>query len=326
MRSSWRERWVPCSACAAGDDVGEISMSSTSAEPWAPIGIVEGSAPVSHDLDQEADGWTVIAPEHGWGFPSLSEVWRNREILYFLAWRDFKVRYKQTALGAAWVVLQPVLTTIIFAVVFGYFARIPSDGVPYPIFAFAALVPWTFFSAAISRSAGSVVNEASLISKVYFPRLIVPIAACLPGLVDLIIPLVVLLGMMVVYGLSPTPALLTLPLFILLAFAAALAVSLWLSALNVRYRDVRYTIPFLTQAWMYATPVAYPASLIHGKLRLLFDLNPMTGVVDGFRWAIFGGNSIDILSLLLSAGIVSLALVGGLVYFKRTERTFADII
>jgi lipopolysaccharide transport system permease protein len=300
-------------------------MSSSSVEPWVSTRLADVNGSGHGEADPEGE-WTVIAPERSWGFPSLPDVWRYRELLYFLAWRDFKVRYKQTALGAAWVVIQPVATTVIFAVVFGHFAKIPSDGIPYPIFAFAALVPWTYFSSSVSRSANSLVGDADLISKVYFPRLIVPVASCLPGLVDIVMPLVLLVVMMVVYGVAPSPALLTLPLFVLLAFAATLGISLWLSALNVRYRDVRYTLPFLMQVWMYATPIAYPASLIHGKFHLLLALNPMTGVVEGFRWAAFGGTNPDGFSIFLSAAIAVLALAGGLVYFKRTERTFADII
>lgn len=300
-------------------------MNSSPAEPWASRGLagVNGSGEGDADSDSE---WVVIEPERRWGFPSLPDVWRYRELLYFLAWRDFKVRYKQTALGAAWVVIQPVVTMVIFAVVFGHFAKIPSDGIPYPIFAFAALVPWTFFSSSVSRSANSLLGDADLISKVYFPRLIVPVASCLPGLVDVAMPLVLLIIMMVVYGVAPSPALVTLPLFVLLAFVAALGISLWLSALNVRYRDVRYTLPFLMQVWMYATPIAYPASLIHGKFHVLLALNPMTGVVEGFRWAVFGGTNLDGFSVSVSVVTAVLALVGGLAYFKRTERTFADII
>jgi lipopolysaccharide transport system permease protein len=283
-------------------------------------------APLSLDAEAESDGWVVIGAPRTWHTIDFRALWQYRELLYFLAWRDVKVRYKQTAIGAAWAVLQPLLTMLIFSVVFGRFAKIPSDGVPYPIFAFAALVPWTFFSYALTQSGNSLVANAGLISKVYFPRLIIPIAACLPGLVDLAIALTVLGGMMIFYGISPTPALIVLPAFVLLALAAALAVTLWLSALNVRYRDVRYTIPFLTQVWLYATPIAYPASMIHGKLHEVLALNPMTGVVEGFRWSLLGGTSLDVESICLSTGITVLTLAAGLLYFRATERSFADII
>src|SRR5919108_820507 len=230
----------------------------------------------------------TIEPTKGWAPLKLKALWRYRELLYFLTWRDIKVRYKQTALGASWAVIQPVMTMVIFTVVFGRFAKVPSDGVPYPIFSYCALLPWTFFAYAMGQSANSLVGSANLISKVYFPRLVIPIAASLAGLVDFAIAFVVLLGMMVFYHVIPTAAVVTLPLFLLLALAAALAVGIWLSALNVQYRDVRYTIPFLTQIWLYATPIAYPAGLIHGRLHLIFAVNPMTGVVEGFRWAMLG--------------------------------------
>ena len=268
----------------------------------------------------------TIEPTKGWAPLRLKALWRYRELLYFLTWRDIKVRYKQTALGASWAVIQPLLTMVIFTVVFGHFARVPSDGVPYPIFSYCALLPWTFFAYAMGQSANSLVGNANLISKVYFPRLVIPIAASLAGLVDFAIAFVVLLGMMVFYHVIPTAAVVTLPLFLLLALAAALAVGIWLSALNVQYRDVRYTVPFLTQVWLYATPIAYPAGIIRGKWHLIFALNPMTGVVEGFRWAILGKGGLDEASLAISSAVTVVALIGGLFYFRRMEQQFADVV
>jgi lipopolysaccharide transport system permease protein len=262
----------------------------------------------------------------GWVSLDLGQLRQYRELLYFLTWRDVKVRYKQTALGAAWAVLQPLLTMLIFTAVFGHFARIPSDGVPYAIFCYCGLVPWTFFAYALSQSANSVVGNANLIAKVYFPRLIIPIAAALSGLLDFAIAFVVLLGMMLLYGIAPTAAILTLPLYILLALATALAVGIWLSALNVRYRDVRYTIIFLTQVWLYATPIAYPADMIKGPLHVVLALNPMTGVMEGFRGAILGTDSLDGISLAISSTVTVLALLSSLAYFRRVEQRFADMI
>jgi len=268
----------------------------------------------------------VITPSAGWVPLRLGALWRYRELLYFLTWRDIKVRYKQTVLGAAWAVLQPVLTMAIFTVVFSRLAKVPSDGVPYPIFSFCGLLPWTLFAYAITQAGNSLVVNANLVSKVYFPRLVIPLAAALAGLLDFIIAFLVLLALMAFYGIVPTPAMVALPLFLLLAMAAALAVGIWLAALNVQYRDVRHTIPFLTQIWLYATPIAYPTSLIHGSLRLVFALNPMTGVVAGFRWAIIGKERLDIGFLVLSSAITVVALIGGLYYFRRVEQRFADVV
>ncbi len=269
---------------------------------------------------------TVIQATSGWAPLNLGALWRYRELLYFLTWRDIKVRYKQTALGAAWAVIQPVLTMVIFTVIFGHFAKIPSGNVPYPIFSYCALLPWTFFAYAMGQSANSLVGNANLISKVYFPRLVIPIAASLAGLIDFGIAFVVLLGMMVYYHVAPTAAVVTLPFFLLLALAAALAIGIWLSALNVQYRDVRHVVPFLTQVWLYATPVAYPSSLIVGKWHAVLALNPMTGVVEGFRWALLGKSNLDVPSLLVSAAVTVAALVGGLYYFRRMEQQFADVV
>lgn len=268
----------------------------------------------------------VIEPPKGWAPLELGELWKFRELLFFLTWRDIKVRYKQTALGATWAILQPVLTMIIFSIVFGGLAKLPSDGIPYPIFTFTALLPWQLFAFALTQSSNSLVGSQNLISKVYFPRLIVPFSSVLAGLVDFVIAFVVLVGMMAFYGIRLTPAVLLLPLFLLLALTSAMAVGLWLSALNVKYRDIRYVVPFLTQFWMYATPIAYSSSLIPEKWRWLYSLNPMTGVVEGFRWALLGKSSLDVLSLCISGSVVVVMLIGGLYYFKRMETSFADII
>lgn len=267
-----------------------------------------------------------IEPSQGLLALELREAWAYRELLAFLVWRDIAVRYKQTALGAAWSILQPLLTMVIFTVIFGNFANMPSDGLPYPIFAYTALLPWNYFSQAISRSGSSLVGNANLISKVYFPRLIVPIAAAVAPLVDFAVAFVILIGMMLWFGIAPNWGVLALPLFLLLAFFTALAAGLWLSALNVRYRDVAYTIPFLVQVWMYVSPVVYSISLVPEKWRLLFSLNPMTGVIEGFRWALLGKASPDFGVMAVSALVVLGLLFSGLIYFKRMEQTFADVI
>jgi lipopolysaccharide transport system permease protein len=268
----------------------------------------------------------VIQPSRGWLKPNFRELWEYRELLYFLVWRDVKVRYKQTALGAAWAVLQPFLTMVVFSVFFGKFAAMPSDGLPYPVFAYAALLPWQLFAHALTESANSLVGNQNLIKKVYFPRLVVPISSVLGGLVDFAISFVVLLGLMTYYGVRPNAAIVALPVFILLAILTALTVGLWLSALNVRFRDVRYTLPFLTQFWMFATPVAYPASLVPQQWRPLLGLNPMAGVVEGFRWSLLGTSSAPGPLLWVSVAAVLVLLAGGLAYFRRMEATFADLV
>ena len=268
----------------------------------------------------------IIRPSKGWVPLKLKELWEYRELLYFLIWRDIKVRYKQTVLGAAWAIIQPLFTMIVFSIFFGRLAKIPSDGLPYPIFAYCALLPWQLFAHALTESGNSLVASQNLITKVYFPRLVIPISAVLAGLVDFVIAFVVLLGMMFYYGIVPTAATLTLPLFILLAIATALAVGLWLSALNVQYRDVRYTIPFLTQFWLFSTPIAYPSSLVPEQWRPLYGLNPMAGVVEGFRWALLGTANPPGPMLAVSVAVVVALLVGGLYYFRRMEKTFADVV
>lgn len=279
------------------------------------------------DTSQKPGALPVLRIEasQGWVALRLKELWEFRELLYFLVWRDIKVRYKQTALGAAWAVLQPVMTMLVFSVFFGKLAKLPSDGVPYPVFAFAALLPWQLFAFALTESANSLVGSQNLIKKVYFPRLVVPLASVLAGLVDFGIAFVVLLVLMFHYGIVPTAAVVFLPLFILLAVATALSVGLWLSALNVQFRDVRYTIPFLTQFWMFATPVAYPSSLVPEKWRMWLGLNPMAGVVEGFRWALLGTSHSPGGLLWVSILVVIVLLIGGLAYFRRMESTFADV-
>lgn len=275
----------------------------------------------NHDLPL-----TVIAPLRGWVPFEFRKLWEYRELLYFLIWRDVKVRYKQTLLGGAWAVLQPFLTMVVFSVIFGYLAKVPSDGIPYPVFTFTALLPWTLFAHAVSESGNSLVLNQQLITKVYFPRLVIPLASVLGGLVDFGIGLVVLFGMMAYYGIPLTSTALTLPLFLILEMATALAVGLWLATLNVQYRDVRYTIPFLVQFWLFITPVAYSSSLIPERWRILYGLNPMTGVVEGFRWALLGKEGAVGPLVLISVLVVVGLLAGGLYYFRRMEETFSDVI
>ena len=268
-----------------------------------------------------------IQPSRGWVSLKLSELWQYRELLYFLTWRDIKVRYKQTVLGAAWAVLQPFLTMVVFSLFFGGLAEIPSDGVPYPIFSYAALVPWTFFATGLTMSSNSLVGSSNLIKKVYFPRLTIPIATVLSGAVDFLIAFIVLIAMMLFFGIVPTIYVVFLPFFVLLAFVTALGVGLWLSAMNVQFRDVRYTVPFLTQFWMFISPIAYPSSLIENEtLRAIYGINPMAGVVEGFRWALLGTDTAPGPIILISSLAALLIFITGLFYFRRTEKTFADVV
>lgn len=276
------------------------------------------------EFENSATLW--IEPIRGWANLRLKELWEYRELLYFLIWRDVKVRYKQAALGAAWAILQPLLTMLIFSLIFGMFAKVPSDGTPYPLFAFSALVPWNFFAASLSQSSGSVVGSANLISKVYFPRLAIPLAAVLAGLVDFGVAFLVLLGMMAYYKRIPTVHILWLPLFILLELCASIGVGFWLSAMNVKFRDVRYVVPFLVQFWMYASPIIYPTSMLPARYRTIYALNPMVGVVDGFRWALLGTKTAPGPIVAVSAAATVLFLVGGALYFRRMEAQFADIV
>lgn len=267
-----------------------------------------------------------IAPSKGWVALQLKELWAYRELLYFMIWRDVKVRYKQTALGVAWAIIQPVFTMIVFSLFFGRLGKIPSDGIPYPIFCYAALVPWTFFSQGLSQASNSLVGSGNLIKKVYFPRLSLPISAVTCGLIDFALAFIVLLGMMLYYGILPTVNVIWLPLLILLALITSLGVSLWLSALNVQFRDVRHAIPFLTQLWLFATPIAYPSSLLSEPWRTLYSINPMAGVVEGFRWALLGTETAPGPMLIVSTLTALALLVSGTFYFRRLEKTFADVV
>lgn len=268
----------------------------------------------------------VIEPKSGLLDLNLSEIWQYRELLFFLGWRDLSVLYKQTMIGVAWVVLQPLVTMVVFSIIFGNFARMPSDGLPYPVFVYTALLPWNMFSKTLSRSATSLVANANLISKVYFPRLIIPLASIAVPLADFLISSVILLVMLVWFDIQFTWAMLTLPLFASLSVLVALSVGLWLAALNVRYRDVGHTIPFIIQVWMYASPVVYSVSLIPERWQLLYSLNPMTGVIEGFRWALLGRSMPNMSMLIISTVATLFIFVGGLIYFKRVEDVFADIV
>jgi lipopolysaccharide transport system permease protein len=267
-----------------------------------------------------------IEPSRGWAALDFAELWRSRELLYFLIWRDVKVRYKQTALGAAWAVLQPVATMAVFSLFFGGLAKVPSDGVPYPLFSLAALVPWTFFSQGIIQSANSLVGSQNLLQKVYFPRLVIPAAAVLSGGVDFVIAFLVLLGMMAFYGVAPTAQVAWLPFLVLLALVTSLGVGLWLAVLNVYFRDVRYLVPFLVQLWLFLTPIAYPSSLLREPWRTVYGLNPMAGVVEGFRWALLGVSTAPGPMLAASSLAAVILLAGGVLYFRRMEKTFADVV
>lgn len=256
----------------------------------------------------------------------LAQVWRYRELLYFLIWRDVKIRYKQAMIGVGWAIIQPLTTMLIFTVVFGYFAKIPSDGIPYALFAYAALLPWTYFAEAMRRGALGPVEDAELIRKIYFPRLIIPLASVMAPLVDLLLSFLVLVGLFVWYGYLPTWNIIFLPFFILAAMLLALAVALWLGPLNVRFRDIKHTVPFLIQVWMYASPIVYPVNIVPESWRLLYSLNPMVGVIEGFRWALLGTAHPDFLAMGVALALVVSLLVGGAIYFKRMERLFADVI
>jgi lipopolysaccharide transport system permease protein len=278
------------------------------------------------DLEADSVPITLIRPSKGWISLKLGELWAYRELLFFLTWRDVKVRYKQTVLGVAWAIIQPVFTMVVFSLFFGHLAKMPSDGIPYPIFSYAALVPWQFFANGLSASSNSLVGSANLIRKVYFPRLVIPISSVVSGAVDFVLAFLVLLGMMLAYGVAPTWNALWLPLLLLLALVTALGAGLWLTAMNVQFRDVRYAVPFLIQAWMFATPIAYPSSLLDEPWRTLYGINPMVGVVEGFRWALLGTETAPGPIVLISALVAVGLLVGGAFYFRRMEKTFADVV
>lgn len=268
----------------------------------------------------------VIRPRRGWSSLGLRELWQYRELLYFFTWRDIKVRYKQTVLGVLWAILQPLATMVVFSLFFGGLAQIPSDGVPYPIFSFAALVPWTFFANALGQSSNSLVSSSNLLRKIYFPRLVIPISSVLAGAVDFVLAFLVLLVMMAYFGIVPTAHVIFLPALLLLSGSTALGVGLWLSAMNVQFRDVRYTTPFLTQIWLFATPIAYPSSLLDEKWQLVYGLNPMVGVVEGFRWALLGTETAPGPMILVSSAASLVLLLSGAFYFRRMERSFADVV
>jgi lipopolysaccharide transport system permease protein len=255
----------------------------------------------------------------------LHELWVYRELLYFLTWRDVKVRYKQTLLGAAWAILQPLLAMVVFTIFFGHLAKLPSEGLPYALFSFSGLVLWTFFGNGLTLSSNSLVASSNLITKIYFPRLVIPLGAVLAGAVDFVLALVVLGGLMIAYGVAPDLTIFAMPLFLLLAFCTVLAVGLWLSALNVKYRDVRYVVPFLVQLWLFATPIAYPSTLLDEPWRTVYGLNPMVGAIDGFRWSLLGTRSPG-WSAVVSACSAVVMLLAGLYYFRRMEKVFADIV
>lgn len=279
----------------------------------------------STSLPQKASVF-VIRPLRGWWDINLREVWQYRELLYFFVWRDVKVRYKQTLIGAAWAVIQPFFTMVIFSLFFGKLAKIPSNGLPYPVFYYSALLPWTYFAGALQNATNTMVEHQRVITKVYFPRVLLPVAATVSGLVDFGIAFVILVGMMLFYGMIPTVATLLLPLFLLLAVITALGVGLWLSALNAIYRDVRYAVPFLIQFWMFASPVAYPSSLVPERWQWLYGLNPMAGVIEGFRWALTGQGQPPGPLMLASVAAVLVVFVGGLIYFQKMESTIADVV
>lgn len=268
-----------------------------------------------------------LEPTKGWVSLRLQDLWRYRELLYFLAWRDIKIRYKQTILGGLWAIAQPLLTMVVFTLFFGRLAKMPSDGIPYPIFSYAALEPWAFFSGGVTKASNSLVGSANLLKKVYFPRLAMPIAAVVAGLVDFILAFIVLLLLMLYFGIVPTINVIWLPLLVLLAFASCLGISFWFAAMNVQFRDVRHTVPFIIQTWMFATPVAYPSSLIQDEFwRAVYALNPMVGVVEGFRWALLGVDTAPGAQILVSGVAALTLLVSGAFYFRRMERVFADVV
>ncbi len=281
---------------------------------------------MSELLPKSVTATTVIEPSRGWLNINFREVWSYSELLTLLIWRDISIRYRQSLVGIGWAVIQPVMTMVIFTVIFGKFAKLPSDGIPYPIFTYCALLPWTYFARSLTDSSDSLVASSHLITKVYFPRLVLPLSKVFAGLIDFCIAFVLLLGMMVYYGIKPTAGIFFLPVFMLVAILTALSVGLWLTALNVRYRDVKFVVPFLTQFWLYASPVAYTSSLVPPKWQWLYGMNPMTGVIEGFRWALLGRVMPNPIMMLVSFGVVLVLLISGLFYFRRMERTFADII
>jgi len=281
---------------------------------------------MNDDTSTEVAPTFDITPPKGWIDVNVREAWEYRELLGFLVWRDLKVRYKQTAIGIGWVIIQPFFTMLIFSFFFGRLAKMPSQGLPYPVFYYCALLPWMYFATALTNATNTVVEQEKVITKVYFPRVLLPVSAVISGLVDFAVSLVMLIIMMMFYHLTPKPTAFLVPVFLLLAIATALGTGLWLSALNAIYRDVRYTIPFLVQVWLFASPVAYPSTLVPERWRWVYGLNPMAGVIEGFRWSLTGAGQPPSALLLVSSGAVVVLLLGGLVYFKNMEGTIADRI
>lgn len=279
-------------------------------------------------LTQSDPDTIILRPSRGWSALNLADLWRYRELIFFLTWRDLKVRYKQTVLGVAWAVIRPVITMVIYSLIFGNLAQLDSEGVPYSIFTYVALLPWQLFSKAMNDAGRSMVSNRNMVTKIYFPRLVIPVSTILSGLVDFLIAFVILIGMMIYFQVPITLNVLYLPLFLLLALVTALGVGLWFSALNVYYRDVGYVLPFLTEVWKYITPVAYSAQYITGKWQFIYALNPMAGVVQGFRWALLG-TTLDasaLTTISISAFVAVVVLISGLFYFRRMERSFADMV
>ena len=292
-------------------DVGEVTRME------GAVGVDAGGEPIPV---------IRIEPSRGWRILNLRDIWEYRELLYFLVWRDVKVRYKQTVIGVGWAVIQPFFMMVVFSLFFGKLAKISSEGLPYPVFYYSALLPWMYFAGSLQNATNVMVQNQNVITKVYFPRLILPIASVLSGLVDFAIAFTILLGMMLYYGIMPTPAIFLLPFFLLLAIATALGAGLWFSALNAIYRDVRYAVPFLIQFWMFASPVVYPSNMVPERWRWLFGLNPMAGVIEGFRWALTGSGQPPGLLTAASAVAVSIMFVGGLFYFRKMEGIIADVV
>ena len=278
------------------------------------------------DDSMEKISFIRIEPTKGWVSLKLTELWEYRELLYFLIWRDLKVRYKQSVLGATWAIIQPFFTMVVFSLFFGKLAKMPSDGIPYPIFSYAALVPWSFFANGLNQASNSLVGNSNLIQKIYFPRMSMPIASVCGGFVDFVLAFIMLIGMIFYYGMVPTINVVWLPFFLMLAFMTSLGASLWLSAMYVQFRDVRHIIPFLTQIWLFATPIAYPSSLLSEPWRTIYGINPMVGVVEGFRWALLGANTAPGPIIIVSSFTAVGLLISGAFYFRRMERTFADVV
>ncbi len=270
--------------------------------------------------------YTRIGPTRGWASLNLAELWECRELVYFFTWRDIKVRYKQTVLGALWAIIQPFFTMLIFSLFFGRLAKVPSDGIPYPLFSYTALVPWTFFATGLTQASNTLVSNSNMLKKIYFPRMAMPLGTVVAGCVDFCLAFIVLMGMMAFYGVVPTWKVVWLPFFLLLALVTCIGASLWFSAMNVQFRDVKYTIPFIIQFWMFATPIAYPSSLLSEPWRTIYGINPMVGVVEGFRWALLDAHTAPGPMVAVSSIVALGLLVSGAYYFRRLERTFADVV